>query len=145
MSALRKNLPNAKLATSLFFLLICFGLVMLASAGVVEGQKRFDSSSYYLIHQILYGVLPGLIIFYFFSRMKYERWRTLALPLLVLAVVMLIAVFIPSLGVSIKGAQRWLDLKFATVQPAEFLKFALVVYLAAWFGTRDKSGHGALA
>lgn len=145
MSALQKNLPNAKLATSLFFLLIVFGLVMLASAGVADGQKRFDSSSYYLIHQILYGLLPGLFIFYIFSRLDYERWRALALPLLLMAIILLIAVFIPSLGVSIKGAQRWLDLKFATVQPAEFLKFALIVYLAAWFSTRNKNGHGALA
>lgn len=134
-----------KLATVLFFLIIIFGLAMLASAGVVDGQRRFDSSSYYLVHQILYGLLPGLIIFYVFSKIGYERWRTFALPLLLLSILLLIAVFVPPLGVSVKGAQRWLDLKIATVQPSEFLKFTLIVYLAAWFGKRDKAGHGFFA
>ncbi len=142
MSALRKNSPSAKLATTLFFLLIIFGLVMLASAGVVEGQKRFGSSSYYLTHQILFGVLPGLLIFYFFSKIEYERWRKFALPLLLLAILLLIAVFVPPFGVSVRGAQRWLDLKIATVQPAEFLKFSLIIYLAAWFA-RHRTGGSA--
>ena len=44
--------------------LLLFGLVVLSSAGVIDGQNKFGSSQYYLIHQILYGVLPGIFLFF---------------------------------------------------------------------------------
>ena len=145
MSALQKNSPNTKVVTFLFFALIIFGLVMLASAGVAEGQKRCGSAYCFLWHQIEFGVLPGVIIFWLFSKVKYDRWRRFALPILLLSIVSLILIFVPGMSTPVKGAQRWLDLKFVTVQPAEFLKFALMVYLAAWFGRREKGGHGIIA
>ncbi|MEK7583285.1 MAG: putative lipid II flippase FtsW [Patescibacteria group bacterium] len=145
MSALQKNSPNTKVVTFLFFALIIFGLVMLASAGVAEGQKRCGSAYCFLWHQIEFGVLPGIIIFWLFSKIKYDRWRRFALPILLLSIVSLILIFVPGMSTPVKGAQRWLDIKIATVQPAEFLKFALIVYLAAWFGRREKSGHGVFA
>ncbi len=111
-------------------------MAMLSSAGVVEGQKRFDSPSYFFRHQLLYGVLPGLILFFLAARIDYRFWRKIALPLLILVVGLMVLVFIPRFGLTIRGAQRWLDLGFITFQPAEFLKLGLVIYLAAWFGQR---------
>ncbi|MEK7615808.1 MAG: putative lipid II flippase FtsW [Patescibacteria group bacterium] len=128
-----------KATISLFFVLIIFGLVMLASAGVVEGQKKFDDSYYYAKHQLLFGVLPGIVVFLALARFPYQRWKKFALPILLVALGLLILVFVPSLNVHVKGAQRWIDVGVATVQPSEFLKFALVIYLAAWFGKRKSS------
>ncbi|MEK7506589.1 MAG: putative peptidoglycan glycosyltransferase FtsW [Patescibacteria group bacterium] len=127
---------SGKTLTILVFLLTVFGLVMLSSAGVVEGQKKFNSAYYFFNHQLFYGVLPGLILFFIASRMHYRLWRKLALPILILAIGLMVMVFIPQFGLTIKGARRWVDLGFITFQPAEFLKLAVVVYLAAWFGSR---------
>src|SRR3989344_5352265 len=125
-----------KIAVMLFFILVIIGLIMLSSAGVVEGQKKFSSASYYPVHQLLSGIIPGLIIFLIFSKISYERWKKWSLPILLLAIAMLLAVFIPGFGRGANGAQRWLDFKVAIVQPAEFLKFALILYCSAWFASR---------
>ena len=129
----------AKVATILFFILIIFGLVMLASAGVIEGQKKFDSSSYYLTHQLLFGLLPGLVLFFICAKIPFQRWKPWALPLLLLAIALLVLIFVPGLGVVAKGAYRWINLRIATIQPSEFLKLALVLYLAAWFSGKNKT------
>lgn len=126
----------SKLVTSLFFLIVIFGLVVLASAGIVEGQKRFGDSYYYIKHQLVYGVGFGLLVFWICSRISFRRWKTLALPLLICAIGLLMLVFIPDFGVGVRGAQRWVHLGVITVQPSEFLKFSLIVYLAAWFARR---------
>ena len=131
-----KSSGSGKALTVLVFLLVVFGLVMLSSAGVVEGQKKFGSPYYFFQHQLLFGILPGLLLFYAASRMNYRWWRKLALPVLILAIGLTVLVFIPHFGLTIKGAQRWVNLELFTFQPAEFLKLAVIIYLAAWFGSR---------
>lgn len=126
-----------KLCITIFFVLIIFGLVMLSSAGIIEGQKKFDTSSYYLTHQILFGLLPGLALFFLVAKIPYRKWRTFAFPVLLAVVVLLMLVFVPGLGVGVRGAQRWLNIRIATIQPSEFLKFGLIIYLAAWFNGRE--------
>jgi cell division protein FtsW len=58
-------------------------------------------------------------------------------PLLVLALVLLVAVLVPGVGLAAGGATRWLRFgTIAGVQPAEVAKLALIVYLATWLGAR---------
>ncbi len=128
---------SAKTLTVLIFVLVVFGLTMLSSAGIVDGQKRFGSSYYYLGHQLLFGVLPGVALFFIFSKVNYKFWRKISLPLLLVSIGFLVLVFVPGIGHGLKGAQRWVDIGLFRFQPSEFLKLALVVYLAAWFSRRD--------
>ena len=128
---------SAKTLTILIFILIVFGLVMLSSAGVVDGQKRFGSAYYYLTHQLLYGVLPGLALFFLFSRINYKFWKKISLPLLIAVTGLMVLVFVPGVGYGLRGAQRWINLGFFTFQPSEILKLTLIIYLAAWFSRRD--------
>ncbi|MBX4211728.1 MAG: putative lipid II flippase FtsW [Candidatus Yanofskybacteria bacterium] len=119
-------------------LLVVFGLVMLSSAGIAEGQKKFGSSYYFVKHQLLLGVLPGFLLFFVLARIHYKYWRKLALPILFLALGLLVLVFIPQYGLTLKGARSWIKIFSYTFQPAEVLKLALVVYLAAWFSGRTE-------
>ncbi|MBI4160674.1 MAG: FtsW/RodA/SpoVE family cell cycle protein, partial [Candidatus Yanofskybacteria bacterium] len=130
-----------KTITILTFVLVILGLVVLSSAGIVEGQKKFGSSYYHVTHQLLYGVLPGAILFFLFSRLNFKFWRTISLPLLICVIGLLVMVFVPGFGYGLRGAQRWVAVGSLTFQPSEFLKLALVVYLSAWFG-RSASGAG---
>jgi len=120
------------------FILVLFGLTMLSSAGIVDSQNRFGSSYYYFVHQLLYGLLPGLLLFWICSKIKYPLWKKLAVPLLLLSLGLLVAVFWPSLGVAARGAVRWLKLGFLSFQPAEVLKLTLIIYFAAWFSGRSE-------
>lgn len=128
---------SGKTLTVLAFVMVIFGLVMLSSAGVVDGQKKFGSPYYYVMHQLLYGALPGAVLFFIFSRMNYKFWRKIALPLLLGVTGLLVLVFVPGIGYSFGGARRWVDFGLFSFQPSEFLKLALIVYLAAWFGRHE--------
>ena len=120
--------------TIVVFILLFFGLVMLSSAGIVDGKRRFGSESYYLVHQLLYGAIPGLIIYFVLSRLNFKIWKNLSFVILLVAILLTAAVFIPHIGLPIRGVQRWIRLGPILFQPSEPLKLALVLYLAAWFG-----------
>jgi cell division protein FtsW len=122
----------------ILLVLVAFGLIVLSSAGIVEGQKTFGSSYYFLKHQILYGVLPGLMLLFLFFRIDYKIWKKLSLPILFLVLLAMLMVFIPNFGYGIKGANRWLSIGGFSFQPSEFLKLSVIIYLAAWFGSRDE-------
>lgn len=130
-------ISSAKTTKILIFILLTFGLIVIYSAGIVDAQKKFDSPYYYITHQLFYGILPGLVIFYLLSKINYGIWKKLALPILLAAIALLILVFVPGVGVSLHGAQRWIHFKFFTFQPSEILKIALIIYLAAWFSNKQ--------
>jgi len=121
----------------LVVVLIVFGAIMLSSAGVVEGQRRFNDPYYYVKHQLLYGVLPGAVLLFLLMKIDFKIWRKLALPILAGALILMVLVFIPKFAVPLKGAKSWINVFGYTFQPAEIMKLALVIYLAAWFGVKE--------
>lgn len=107
------------------------GLVMVFSASAVVAGNRFHDPGYFLKRQVAWLVF-GFLLLHLLARVDYTVWRTLAIPILGLAVVLLVMVLIPSLGVAAKGARRWLRLGPISLQPAELVKLVAVIYLAAY-------------
>ena len=92
---------------------------------------RFEDSGFFLQRQILRAGL-GLVIMFALSRVPVRLWRSLARPLLLFGVSLLVLVLIFGEG---RGAQRWLPFRLPalttlTFQPSEFIKLVLVLYLA---------------
>ena len=121
-------------------LIILFGLMMLSSASSVQAFQKFGDSYYYFKNQLLRGLIPGLIAFYFASRIDYRTWKKYAFGLLIASVVMLILVFIPGLGVSYGKAQSWLKIGPLGFQPTEIVKLTFLIYLATWLEKRGERG-----
>src|SRR3990167_1352178 len=94
----------------IILILIVFGLVVLSSAGIVDGQKRFGSPYYYLTHQLLYGVMPGLIGMFVLSLIDYRFWKKISLLILIGSLALMIMIFMPNFGHGLKGATRWINL-----------------------------------
>ena len=110
---------------------------MLSSASGPTGYENFGDSYYFLKHQILFGLVPGLIGLIFFSRLPYERLKEHAFHLLLATIVLLLVVFIP--GVGFGTSHSWIRFgSFLSVQPAELVKFTFLIYLCAWL---EKRGH----
>ncbi|MEX2090638.1 MAG: putative lipid II flippase FtsW, partial [Candidatus Paceibacterota bacterium] len=128
----------AKRLFIIILILVVFGLIVLSSAGMVEAQNKFGSPYYFVFHQFLYGILPGLGLLVLFSLIDYKFWKKIALPLLFGSLLMMVMVFVPNIGHGLKGASRWLNLGSFTIQPAEILKLSLIIYLAAWFSNREE-------
>src|SRR3989344_1168816 len=123
---------------AIILVLTLFGLVVLSSAGIVDGQKKFGSPYYYLTHQLLYGVIPGLAGMFVLSLIDYRFWRKISLLVLIGSLALMIMIFIPNFGHGLKGATRWINFGILSFQPSEILKLSLIIYLAAWFGGRNE-------
>lgn len=117
--------------------LVVFGLVMLASASSDLSRVKFGDSYYILKHQLLFGFVPGIIGFLLASKINFQRYKKIAIGLLILSIISLVLVFTP-LGFSSGGADRWLKIGSLTFQPSEFLKIIFIIYLAAWFSGNEE-------
>ena len=125
----------------LIFTLLVFGLLMLSSASSVVANEKFQDSFYFIKRQMFVGVLPGLILFLFFSRLPYRLWRKVILPVFIASLLLLVMVFVPGLGQNYNRAQSWINLGGISFQPSEIVKVLFLVYLAAWLAARREDGH----
>jgi cell division protein FtsW len=123
-------------------LLAVFGLLMVYDSSVAIAIRDFNNPYYYVLEQAKW-LLVGLGIFLVMSRISYKRWQTLALPILIATLILLLCVFIPGIGVKVMGARRWLNFGFFIVQPSEIAKLSLIIYLSAWLSSPEKERFGA--
>ncbi len=119
-----------------------FGVLMVYDSSVAIAIRDFGNQYYYAREQLKWlGI--GIFAMIVLSRIDYHKWYALALPALLGSMGLLMAVFIPGLGVRALGAYRWLNFGIFVLQPAELAKLVLVIYLAAWFSAREKGRFGA--
>ncbi|XOU94810.1 MAG: putative lipid II flippase FtsW [Candidatus Kerfeldbacteria bacterium] len=129
---LKLHQPDYKMMITVGVIVI-FGLVMLASASSVSSFETFGDSNYLLKHQLLYGLLVGLIGLIVVSKIDYHVWGKLSFALLAFNILLLLAVLIPGIGYEVNGARRWIDLGFVFLQPTELLKLTFILYLSTLF------------
>ena len=123
------DLPLVAIVLVLLFL----GLAMVYSASGITALDANDDPSTFLAQQSAWAAL-GIGAMFVASRVDYRLLRFLAVPLLLIALLLLGAVLVPGIGVTAGGATRWLRFGAFGLQPAELAKLALIVYLATWLG-----------
>lgn len=126
----------------LTIILTLFGLLMIYDASSFISFQAFGTKYHYIKDQALWMVF-GLMGLFFFSRFDYQKLYNLAIPILIVAIMLLLAVFLPGVGIAILGAHRWINIGVGVLQPAEFVKLTLAIYLAAWFSAKEKGRFGA--
>jgi cell division protein FtsW len=120
------------------FLLSLFGVLMVYDSSVALAIRDFSDQYYYVREQLKWFVL-GTIAFIVCAKINYQTWHTFALPLLFITLLLLLAVFIPGVGIHALGAHRWINFGFFVLQPAELAKLTMIIYLSAWFSHPEKS------
>ena len=121
----------------LSLLLVAIGLVMLFSASYASAINDGLAPTHYFIRQGCFAVV-GVVVMLLISRVNYQVWRFLAFWVLGGAILLLIAVAIPGIGVSHNGARRWIRIG-VEFQPSEFAKLGVVLTFAAVMSVyRDK-------
>jgi cell division protein FtsW len=111
-------------------MLLLLGLVMVYSASQFATP---GDPGYWFRHQIVWAMLGGIALLVT-SRVEYRLWRRVALPGMVLALVLLVAVLVA--GHTIYGAQRWLHVGLFSFQPSELTKLVLALYVADWLARK---------
>lgn len=111
---------------------ILIGLIAVFSVSSLQGFRQFNDSYFYIKQQLLW-VLVGTLALIFLAKFDYHNLKIFAGPIFLLALILLVAVFIPGFGIEVGGASRWLKIGLLTIQPTEILKLASVIWLAVVF------------
>ena len=118
--------------------LILLGGLILVSVSLPISQEKFGSSFYYLNHQIIFGLLPGLILAFSAFKIKLVSFKKWAPIFLLINLIFLGMVFLPLIGVNFRGSARWINLGPISFQPSEFLKLSFILYLSSWLASRTE-------
>ncbi|MCZ2108147.1 MAG: putative lipid II flippase FtsW [Dehalococcoidia bacterium] len=112
------------------------GLVAVYSSSFVIGLAQFGDSNHFIVRQVAWAIL-GLTLLALAARFNYQKYRPVAVPILLITIGMLVAVLV--IGREGGGARRWLGPGELGVQPAEFAKLTVIIYLAAWLSSKGEN------
>ncbi len=112
--------------TIVMLALMMIGVAFIYSAGV----NAASSISETLWQKQVYFILASLLIYFVFMNLDYHFLVRYSLLVYLTGLLLLALVFLPEIGLKRYGAQRWINLGFIQIQPSEFMKVAVVLFLA---------------
>jgi cell division protein FtsW len=120
--------------------LVTFGLLIFTSAALGllarDGGATFSSVA---SSQLLLGLIGGTLAMALISHIDYRLWRPYTPYFFAFAVGLTLLTFVPGVGLTIRGASRWIEFAGVSFQPEEVLKFATVAFLAALYAARIRA------
>lgn len=124
MNRRAKGIDNNLLALAV--LMLAAGIVALYSSSAILADKEYGDPLFYVKRQVFFGGL-GLAGMMSLSRIPYQRLREWVWPAVAVTAVVLVAVLF---GPKVGGARRWIRLGSFGLQPAEFAKLTVLLFLA---------------
>jgi cell division protein FtsW len=122
--------------------LVVIGLAMVYSTSAILAQERYGDSLYFLKRQTMWAVL-GLLALWGARCVPYRVQQRLTMPCVYGTLVVLILVLLPAVGKEVGGARRWLAVGPLALQPSEFAKYVLILYLARLLAKQQEAGQRA--
>ncbi|MEC9076315.1 MAG: putative lipid II flippase FtsW [Pseudomonadota bacterium] len=115
--------------------LACLGLLLVASSSIeVASDRHGQPFSFALKHGLFLAIASsGSVVAYLIPT---RWWYHYATHFLMLSMILLAIILIPGVGLTVKGATRWLELGFFNLQPSEFAKFTMMLFLASYLVRR---------
>jgi cell division protein FtsW len=111
------------------FSLLALGMAMIFISSNVMAQAQYSDAYYFIKRQGIYAIL-GLGALFLGRSIDYHRYKPWVYRILLISLVSLVLVFAPGIGGKVRGAARWLRLGPLTLQPSEFAKLAVVLFMA---------------
>ncbi|WP_404313126.1 putative lipid II flippase FtsW [Agrococcus terreus] len=127
------------LGTTVF--LVAFGLVMVLSSSSVESYTSSASFFSSFVRQAAFAAV-GLAIMLIAARLPAAFWPRIAWIAVAGGIALQLLVFVPGLGVAIGGNRNWINIAGFSLQPSEFLKLALIVWMGMILTRKQKVIHG---
>lgn len=121
-------------------LLLGFGIAAMSGAASLVTVRGQNLGLDFMMRQ-LGGALLGGVLLLLASRQDYYRWRTLAWPLLLVTLVLLLIPVLPfttGIAPAVNGARRWIDFGLISFQPSELARVAVVVWCAMLAAKKGK-------
>lgn len=123
-----RKLPDFTLLFVVILLLI-IGLIMVYSSSHVWAEYKYDDSFFFVKRQLLFAGI-GLIFMYLIYIIPYHVWFKYVKVILILCFILLFIVLVPGIGIVRGGAQSWIGVGAFSIQPSEFMKLGLILFLA---------------
>src|SRR5947209_8356220 len=111
--------------------MVCFGLVIVYSASSVMAELKFKSSTHFIVRQFGWAVISFIVMMY----CKGHDYRAMKSPQFAFAALGVVLILLIAVYFADWRSHRWFRLPFGSLQPSEFAKPALIVFLA-YFLTR---------
>ena len=108
-----------------------FGLVMVASSSIPVADNQHIGPFYYVTRHLVFLAL-GLGLAITAMRIELEKVEQHSGVVLLAGFALLLAVFVPGIGMRINGALRWIHLGISGFQPVEAFKLLLILYLSSY-------------
>ncbi|MBI5238224.1 MAG: putative lipid II flippase FtsW [Deltaproteobacteria bacterium] len=105
------------------------GIVMVSSTSYIMAVKRFGDGHFFVKRHLIYAI-AGLAALLIAAKVPYAVYRKAAYPVLVLAAIFLVCIYIPGVGFTAGGARRWIRLGPLSFQPSEPARLAVIFFLA---------------
>jgi cell division protein FtsW len=119
-----------KVILTLAILMITFGAMMIFDASMYVADQVFYNKFHFLflhLRWLVIGLVLAVIVYFW----DYHKILKLAVPAIITVAILLVLVLVA--GEEINGAKRWFSLgPMGNIQPAEFAKLAIILYLASW-------------
>lgn len=114
-----------------------FGLIMIYEASNVAAYHDFSDKYHYVREQSMWLII-AIVSMLLGSKIPYKKYYYASVPLLIVTIILLIAVFLPGIGIKAQGAQRWISIAGLNFQPSELAKLSVILYLSSWLSSREK-------
>jgi len=122
--------------------LAAIGILMVYSSSAIRAYLSKENDAFAIVGPQIQWAALGLVAMLVMMRVDYRWLRVASLPLFIIGIAGLLLVFLEPINVVIGGSARWIKIgPLPAVHPAEFMKLALVVYLAHWFAKRGTAVH----
>ncbi|GIN37622.1 stage V sporulation protein E [Heyndrickxia oleronia] len=118
-------------------LLLTVGLIMVYSASAIWANYKFDDSLFFAKRQLLFAGV-GVLAMFFIMNVDYWTWRSWAKSILIICFVLLVLVLIPGIGMERNGSRSWIGVGAFSIQPSEFIKLAMIAFLAKFLSEQQK-------
>ncbi|MGG6432151.1 stage V sporulation protein E [Anoxybacillus sp. D401a] len=132
----KKSAPDFLLMI-ITFSLLAIGLIMVYSASAIWADYKFHDSFFFAKRQLLFAAV-GIVAMFFFMNIDYWTWRTWAKVLLIVCFILLVLVLIPGIGMVRNGSRSWIGVGAFSIQPSEFMKMAMIAFLAKYLSENQK-------
>ncbi|WP_181348914.1 stage V sporulation protein E [Thalassobacillus sp. CUG 92003] len=119
-------------------MILILGVVMVYSSSSIWSEYKFDDPLYYAKRQILFAVF-GLIGMYVFTNVSYHVWQKHAKWIVIVCAIFLVLVLVPGVGMVRGGARSWIGVGVFSIQPSEFMKLGLILFLARYLSLYQKN------
>lgn len=110
---------------------------MIYSASFVWAEYKFNNPYKFVMMQSIFLII-GIFIMYILSKIDYHIYYKYANIILLICAILLILVLIPGIGSVRNGSRSWFGLGSFGIQPSEFAKIGLIIYVAKYLTNNNR-------